>query len=65
MTHFVQTGRAVNATLADTTGMMTHVERIFAERRMPRCRSQSRMRVPKNGDRFSHRSSRGDDRLKK
>ncbi len=50
--------------LAVTTGTTRHTATHFTGRRMPRCSSQSRSRVPNTGDRRSHRWSRGLDRAK-
>ena len=58
-----RTGVEVGLQLISRVKVLARMD--IAERRMPRCCSQSRMSVPKNGDRFSHRSNRADDRPKK
>lgn len=63
-THFSHTGSGPNVMLRLTTVTTMHTANTFTGRRMPRCSSQSRNSRPKSGVRFSHRSSRGDDREK-
>ena len=60
-THFTHGGSPPNVRLSVTTTTTRHTANTFTGRRMPRCSSQSRTSLPNTGDRFSHRSSRGDD----
>lgn len=64
ITHFTHTGKLLSVMLSVTTVTTKHTENTFTGLRMPRCCSQSRSNFPKNGDRFSHRSKRGDERAK-
>ncbi len=60
----VETSYDFDAANRLTTVTTMHTANTFTGRRMPRCSSQSRNSRPKSGVRFSHRSSRGDEREK-